>query len=131
VIPMPEVTINGGNLLITLAVILIVLEGLSVISKGVEAWKKLTGRDERAKEMASVKERLSGLEVWKTTVDHRLQQGNQRFKENQDDMIESLKALHRIVRHLQSGNDHDKLQQTDEQLYEYLLKRGVNRVDLE
>ena len=128
---MPEVTINGGNLLITLAVILIVLEGLSVISKGVEAWKKLTGRDERAKEMASVKERLSGLEVWKTTVDHRLQQGNQRFKENQDDMIESLKALHRIVRHLQSGNDHDKLQQTDEQLYEYLLKRGVNRVDLE
>ena len=128
---MPEVTINGGNLLITLAVILIVLEGLSVISKGVEAWKKLTGRDERAKEMASVKERLSGLESWKTTVDHRLQQGNQRFKENQDDMIESLKALHRIVRHLQSGNDHDKLQQTDEQLYEYLLKRGVNRVELE
>lgn len=128
---MPEVTLNGGNLLITLAVILIVLEGLSVISKGVEAWKKLTGRDERAREMANVKDRLANLETWKTTVDHRLQQGNQRFKENQDDMIESLKALHRIVRHLQSGNDHDKLQQTDEQLYEYLLKRGVNRVDLE
>lgn len=128
---MPEVTLNGGNLLVTLAVILIVLEGLSVISKGVEAWKKLTGRDARAKEMEGVKERLASLETWKTTVDHRLQQGNQRFKENQDDMIESLKALHRIVRHLQSGNDHDKLQQTDEQLYEYLLKRGVNRVDLE
>lgn len=128
---MPEVTLNGGNLLVTLAVILIVLEGLSVISKGVEAWKKLTGRDERAKEMEGVKERLASLETWKTTVDHRLQQGNKRFQENQDDMIESLKALHRIVRHLQSGNDHDKLQQTDEQLYEYLLKRGVNRVDLE
>lgn len=128
---MPEVTLNGGNLLITLAVILIVLEGLSVISKGVEAWKKLTGRDARAKEMEGVKERLASLETWKTTVDHRLQQGNKRFQENQDDMIESLKALHRIVRHLQSGNDHDKLQQTDEQLYEYLLKRGVNRDDLE
>lgn len=128
---MPDVSINGGNVLITLAVILIVLEGLSVLSKGVEAWKKLTGRDERAKEMTGVKERLSSLEAWKTTVDHRLQQGNQRFKENQEDMLESLKALHRIVKHLQSGNDHEKLQQTDEQLYEYLLKRGVNRVDLD
>lgn len=128
---MPEVTLSGGNLLTTLAIILIVLEGISVISKGVEAWRKLTGRDERAKEMTNVKERLSSLETWRTTVDHRLQQGNQRFKEQQDDMIESLKALHRIVRHLQSGNDHDKLQQTDEQLYEYLLKRGVNRVELE
>lgn len=128
---MPEVTLNGGNLLITLAVILIVLEGLSVISKGVEAWKKLTGRDERAREMTNVKDRLASLEAWKTTVDHRLQQGNQRFKENQEDMLESLKALHRIVKHLQSGNDHEKLQQTDEQLYEYLLKRGVNRVDLD
>jgi len=128
---MPEVSLNGGNVLITLAVILIVLEGLSVLSKGVEAWKKLTGRDERAKEMTGVKERLSSLEAWKITVDHRLQQGNQRFKENQEDMLESLKALHRIVKHLQSGNDHEKLQQTDEQLYEYLLKRGVNRVDLD
>jgi len=127
----PEVSLSGGNVLITLAVILIILEAMSVASKGIEAWKKLTGRDERAKEMAGVKERLSNLETWKTTVDHRLQQGNQRFKENQEDTLESLKALHRIVKHLQSGNDHEKLQQTDEQLYEYLLKRGVNRVDLE
>ena len=130
-ITVPNVLLNGENVLVTLAVILIILESMSVISKGIEAWKKLTGRDARAKEINGINDRLSKLEVWKATVDHRLQQGNQRFKENQEDMLESLKALHRIVKHLQSGNDHEKLQQTDEQLYEYLLKRGVNRVDLD
>ena len=128
---MPEVTLSGSNLLITLAVILIALEGISVISKGVEAWKKLTGRDERAKQMTGVSDRITTLELWKATVDHRLQQGNIRFKENQQDTLESLKALHRIIKHLQSGNDHDKLSETDEQLFEYLVKRGVNPKSLE
>lgn len=128
---MPDVTLNGGNVLVTLAVILIVLEGLSVVSKGVEAWKKLTGRDERAKEMTGVKERLASLETWQTTVDHRLQQGDAKFKENQEDTLESLKALHRIIKHLQSGNDHEKLNETDDRLFEYLVKRGVSPKTLE
>lgn len=128
---MPTVELSGSNLLITLAVILIALEGINVLSKGIEAWKKLTGRDERAREMTGVKDRLTNLETWRTSVDHRLQQGDRKFKETQEDTLESLKALHRIVKHLQSGNDHEKLQQTDEQLYEYLLRRGVNRTDLD
>lgn len=128
---MPDVTLNGGNVLVTLAVILIVLEGLSVVSKGVEAWKKLTGRDERAKEMSGVKERLAGLETWRTNVDSRLQQGDAKFVENQQDTLESLKALHRIIKHLQSGNDHEKLNETDDRLFEYLVKRGVSPKTLE
>jgi len=56
VICVPNVELSGSNLLITLAIILIILEGLSVVSKGVEAFKKLTGRDERAKEVAEIKE---------------------------------------------------------------------------
>lgn len=128
---MPEVQINGGNVLITLAIILIVLEGLSVLSKGVDAFKKLTGKDERAREMRTINERLGALEAWKTTVESRFQQGNNRFAEAKRDSTEILKTLHRIVKHLQSGNDHQKLQQTDDQLYEYLLERGVSRDELE
>ena len=115
----------------TLAVILIVLEGLSVVSKGIEAWKKLTGKDEKAKQMREIGERLAGLESWKVTVEARLQQGNNKFADTRKDTTEILKTLHRIVKHLQSGNDHDKLQQTDDKLYEYLLDRGVSREDLE
>lgn len=122
---------NGGNVLITLAVILIVLEGISVLSKGMDAWKKLTGRDERAKEMADVKGRLSSLETWKGTVETRLKQGNKRFDESGKDTTEILKTLHRIVQHLQSGNDHEKLQKTDEQLFAYLVERGVKPEALE
>ena len=128
---MPQVELNGSSVLITLAVILIILEGISVLSKGIEAWKKLTGKDARAKEMAEVKERLANIESWQVTVNSRLEQGNHRFDEGKKDTTEILKTLHRIVKHLQSGNDHDKLQQTDDQLFEYLVKRGVSREDLE
>jgi len=128
---MPQVELNGNSVLITLAVILIILEGISVLSKGIEAWKKLTGKDARAKEMAEVKERLANIEAWQVTVNSRLEQGNHRFDEGKKDTTEILKTLHRIVKHLQSGNDHDKLQQTDDQLFEYLVKRGVSREDLE
>lgn len=128
---MPDVQLNGGSILITLAVILIVLEGISVLSKGIDAWKKLTGKDARAKEMEGIKDRLASIEAWQVTVNNRLEQGNHRFDEGKKDTTEILKTLHRIVKHLQSGNDHDKLQQTDDQLYEYLLNRGVKREDLE
>lgn len=130
-IEMPDVQLNGGSILITLAVILIVLEGISVLSKGIDAWKKLTGKDARAKEMEGIKDRLASIEAWQVTVNNRLEQGNHRFDEGKKDTTEILKTLHRIVKHLQSGNDHDKLQQTDDQLYEYLLNRGVKREDLE
>ena len=128
---MPKVELSGSSVLVTLAVILIVLEAISVFSKGIDAWKKLTGRDERAKEMAQVKERLANIEAWQITVNNRLEQGNHRFDEGKKDTTEILKTLHRIVKHLQSGNDHDKLQQTDDQLFEYLVRRGVSREDLE
>ena len=130
-IEMPDVQLNGGSILITLAVILIVLEGISVLSKGIDAWKKLTGKDARAKEMEGIKDRLAIFVAWQVTVNTRLEHGNHRFDEGKKDTTEILKTLHRIVKHLQSGNDHDNLQQTDDQLYEYLLNRGVNREDLE
>lgn len=124
---MPSVEVNGTNLLVTLAVILIVLEAISVLSKGVDAWKKLTGRDARAKEMADIKERLSAIEAWQTVADGRFKQGNDRFKQSEEDSTMSLLTLHAIVRHMQSGNDHDKLKETDDELYRYLLKRGIKK----
>lgn len=128
---MPNVELSGSNLLITLAVILIVLEGINVLSKGVDAWKKLTGRDARAREIDGIKERLANIESWQVVVNQRLEQGNRRFDESKKDSTEILKTLHRIVKHLQSGNDHVKLQETDDKLYEYLLTRGVSREELE
>lgn len=128
---MPQVELNGSSVLITLAVILIFLEGVNVLAKGIEAWKKLTGRDQRANEVAEIKERISNLESWRTVVNTRLEQGNKRFDESRKDSTEILKTLHRIVKHLQSGNDHNKLQETDDKLYEYLLTRGVSKEELE
>lgn len=128
---MPDVQLNSGNLVITLAIILIFLEGLNVVSKGIEAWRKITGKDARAQEMAEVKGRLSAIEAWQVAVDGRLAQGDHKFVESTKDTIEVLKTLHRIVIHLKSGNDRDKLQQTDDQLFEYLIKKGVSKDELD
>ena len=128
---MPQVELSGSTVLITLAVILIVLEAFSVVVKGIEAWKKLTGRDERAREMGSINERITSLETWKNSVDRRFEQSDQQIRETHADTLESLKALHRIIKHLQSGNDHEKLNETDDKLFDYLVKRGVNPKTLE
>ena len=73
----------------------------------------------------------SDLETWRRTVDERLKQGDKAFKSGEADTTEILKALHRIIKHLQSGNDHARLKETDDELYEYLLKRGVSKDALE
>lgn len=124
---MPNVDLNGQSVLITLAVILIVLEAISAVSKGVDAWKKLTGKDARTAEIQKINGRLETLEDWKEKTDARLEQGNKRFDEGSKDTTEILIALRSIIKHLQSGNDHAKLQETDDKLYEYLVnKRGVS-----
>ena len=124
---MPNVDLNGQSVLITLAVILIVLEAISAISKGIDAWKKLTGKDSRTAEVQKINDRLDALEDWQGKTEARLEQGNKRFDEGSKDTTEILIALRSIIKHLQSGNDHDKLQETDDKLYNYLVtKRGVN-----
>lgn len=124
---MPNVTLDSSNIVVTLAVILIVLEGLSILSKGIDAWKKITGKDQRTAEMVAVKQRVADLETWKVQVENRLQQGNIRFEENSRDTTEILIVLRSMIKHMQSGNDHQKLQETDDKLYRYLVeKRGVN-----
>ena len=124
---MPNVDLNGQSVLITLAVILIVLEAISAISKGIDAWKKLTGKDSRTAEAQKINDRLDALEDWQGKTEARLEQGNKRFDEGSKDTTEILIALRSIIKHLQSGNDHDKLQETDDKLYNYLVtKRGVN-----
>ena len=123
---MPEVQLNGETILIALAVVLIFLESISIISKGIDAWKKITGRDSRAAEMMTVNRRIGDLERWKTNVDLRLQQGDVKFNDINRDTTEILIVLHTIIKHMQSGNDHQKLQETDDKLYKYLVeKRGV------
>lgn len=129
---MPTVELNLQTILLAIAVILLIANSISTLTKGRKDWRELSGRTEREAETRAMKQRLQDLETWKVHVEHRLQQGNVRFDENSRDTTEILIVLRSIIRHMQTGNDHAKLQETDDKLYRYLVeKRGVNPSSLE
>lgn len=124
---MPNVDLNGNNLLITLAVVLIILEAFNVISKGIDAWKKITGRDKWTAEIAAINGDIRDLKTRMASAEHRLQQGNVRFDVTQNDTTEILLTLKGIIKHLISGNDRDKLKTIETNLDKYLIeKRNID-----
>ena len=124
---MPTVDLNVQTILLAIAVLLMIANSISTLTKGKKDWADLSGRTEREAETRAMKQRIQDLEAWKGQVETRLQQGNARFEENSRDTTEILIVLRSIIRHLQTGNDHAKLQETDDKLYKYLVeKRGVN-----
>lgn len=124
---LPQVEVNLQTILLVIAVILLAANSVSTLTKGKKDWAELSGRSEREAETRAMKQRLHDLETWKVQVEHRLQQGNVRFDENSRDTTEILIVLRSIIKHMQSGNDHAKLQETDDKLYKYLVeKRGVS-----
>ena len=129
---MPTVDISLQTVLLFLAVLLLMANIISTLAKGRRDWRELSGRSDREAETAAMKQRLQDLESWKSTVEHRLHQGDVRFDENSRDTTEILLVLRSMIKHMQSGNDHAMLQETDDKLYKYLVeKRGVNPATLQ
>ena len=128
---MPEVTLSGGSILTTLAVILIVMESISILSKGIEGWKSLTGKNTRQREMRDVHDRITSLENRMSSAEHRLDQGNRRFAETTNDTTETLLALKGIIQYLRNGSDESKLQAVETKLDKYLIeKKGIKLEDV-
>lgn len=124
---LPNVELNFQTILLLIAVVLLAANSISALTKGKRDWAELSGKTERQAETMAIKQRLQDLETWKGQVEYRLQKGNIRFDENSRDTTEILIVLRSIIKHMQSGNDHAKLQETDDKLYKYLVeKRGVN-----
>ena len=126
-VTMPTVTLDLQTVLLFIAVLLLFATTISTLAKGKRDWRQLSGAEQREVEMRAVRDRLKSLEEWRGTVDHRLHSGDKRFEENGRDTMEILIVLRSIIQHMQTGNDHAKLQETDDKLYKYLVeKRGVN-----
>lgn len=129
---MPITELSLQTVLLVLTVLLLAANTISTLAKGKRDWRELSGRGEREAEMTAIKSRLQELETWKHTVEQRLHQGNIRFDENSRDTTEILIVLRSMIKHMQSGNDHAMLQETDDKLYKYLIeKRGVNPATLQ
>jgi biopolymer transport protein ExbB/TolQ len=102
------------SILIAIAVILAIFGVIKGIVSGVEAWKKISLRD-----------RVKKLEDDMKKVNERLDAGNRRFTSQSEDMGQILQTLSALQLHFISGNDHEKLKESNEQLVEYMNKRAT------
>ena len=102
------------NVLIAIAVIILGFGLIKAIVSGVEAWKKISLRD-----------RVKALETKMEAVETRLDAGNRRFSHQSEDMGQILQTLSALQIHFITGNDHDKLRESNEQLVAYMNHRAT------
>lgn len=102
------------NVLIAIAVIILGFGMIKAIVSGVEAWKKISLRD-----------RVKTLETKMEAVESRLDAGNRRFNHQSEDMGQILQTLSALQIHFITGNDHDKLRESNEQLVAYMNHRAT------
>ena len=110
----PKVSLSFDTILLVLAVILAAIGILVAIVKGIEAWKKISLRD-----------RVKKLEERVNHIDVRLQAGNRRFKAQSEDMGQILQTLSALQIHFITGNDHEKLRESNEELTAYMTMRAT------
>lgn len=111
----PKVSLTWENFLLAAAVVLALLAVVVLIAKGADAWKKLFPTRERVKD----------LEQRVDKIEKRLEAGNRRFKAQSADMGQVLQTLSALQMHFISGNDKEKLQESNKELTAYMNQRAT------
>jgi len=114
----PKVSLGFDTLLLAGAVILAFFAVLVAVVKGVEAWKKISLRD-----------RVKGLEMRMDACEKRLRRGDKIFKQQSDDLGQVLVTMQGLLIHFITGNDHERLKETNEELTAYMAERATREME--
>lgn len=114
----PKVSLGFDTLLLAGAVILAFFAVLVAVVKGVEAWKKISLRD-----------RVKGLEMRVDACEKRLRRGDKIFKQQSDDLGQVLVTMQGLLLHFITGNDHERLKETNEELTAYMAERATREME--
>jgi hypothetical protein len=114
----PKVTLSFDTVLLVIAVILAFFGILVAIVKGVEAWRKI-----------SVRDRVKGLENRMGEVEKRLEKGNRKFAAQSDDIGQLLLVMQSLLMHFITGNDHERLRETSNELATYMAGRATREME--
>lgn len=114
----PKVTLSFDTVLLVIAVILAFFGILVAIVKGVEAWRKI-----------SVRDRVKGLENRMDDVEKRLEKGNRKFAAQSDDIGQLLLVMQSLLMHFITGNDHERLRETSNELATYMAGRATREME--
>lgn len=114
----PKVALSFDTLLLAGAVILAVVAVLVAIVKGIEAWKKISLRD-----------RVGSLERRMDSAEKRLRLGDKRFRAQSDDLGQVLATMQGLLLHFITGNDHEHLRETSDELTAYMAARATREME--
>ena len=110
-----KVSLTWENFLLAAAVVLAMLAVVVLIAKGADAWKKLFPTRARVKD----------LEQRVDKIEKRLEAGNRRFRAQSEDMGMILQTMSALQIHFLTGNDHEKLRESNEKLTAYMNARAT------
>ena len=110
---MPSVDISWDFILKVFALVLLVAGGITTVIKAGQAIGNV-----------SVRKRVTALENRMDKVEARLLLGDKRFQSQSDDLGQVLITMQAMMMHMISGNDKEKLRETEKELQNYLAKRG-------
>ena len=114
----PKISLGFDTLLVAGAVILAFLAVLVAVVKGIEAWKKI-----------SVRDRVRNLEARMDAAEKRLKRGDRIFRQQSDDLGQVLITMQGLLLHFISGNDHDRLRETNDELSAYMAERATREME--
>lgn len=114
----PTVSLSFENLLFAAAVIIAFFLIAATVRSGIEAVKGL-----------SVRSRVRVLEGEMKEVKARLERGNRKFKAQSDDIGQLLVVNQSMLMHFITGNDHEKLRETNESLTVYMAARATRETE--
>lgn len=113
-----SVTLNFDVVLLVCAVIISFFVLAVTVRNGIEAIRGL-----------SVRGRVKKLEERLDIVEERLRKGNRRFKAQSDDMGQILLTMQGLLLHFITGNDHEKLRETNDELAAYMAARATREME--
>lgn len=114
----PTVTMGFDTLLLVAAVILAFFVLATSVRNGIEAIKGM-----------SVRGRVKKLEDRVDMIDRRLEKGNRKFKAQSDDIGQLLIVNQSMLMHFITGNDHDRLRETSNELATYMAERATREME--
>lgn len=114
----PKISLGFDTLLVTGAVVLAFFAVLVAVVKGIEAWKKI-----------SVRDRVRNLETRMDAAEKRLKRGDRIFRQQSDDLGQVLITMQGLLLHFISGNDHDRLRETNDELSAYMAERATREME--
>ena len=109
----PTIALTFDGLLLAAAVIILVFVLASTIKSGIDAIRGM-----------SVRGRVKTLEDQMKTVNERLKKGSRKFRDQSDDIGQLLIVNQSMLMHFITGNDHEKLRETNKSLVAYIAARA-------